>query len=183
MPKMKWGSGVTADTINNAEEKGITVYDGPLPPKGVYGWDVKFLKTGETSNKNPQLIIGLELNPRDREDHQAFKGFFVQDFIVVKDTTAWRLKPFLKALGVSAKDFLENTVTDEEGRVTKIGTLDLTKRAPGIIAMLQVNRGQNKEQYPREVGSYVGPMAGSKTSGSSSSEAKTGDADSEEAPF
>lgn len=160
MPKVKWGgnTGLSASVIDNAKSNEFSAYDGPTPPRGVYGFTIKSMKLAKTSNENPQIVIGLELTDRGRAEHKKFKGFYLTDFIVVKDTTAWRIKPLLKALGVSSNDFMERMVRDDDNNVTMIG--DVKPVGQVLAIALKPSTGQRKDEYPMEVGNYL-PKAGS----------------------
>jgi hypothetical protein len=177
--RVKWGSGISAEDIDNAEDKSIEVYDGPIPPRGVYGFNIKSMKIGKTNNDNPQFQIGLELNPRNRTDHKKYAGFFLMDFIVVLPQTAFKIKPLLAALGVSSQDFTENTIVNEEGEVTQIGKVKPVGKL--IVARLQDNRGQSKDSYPREIGGYLPKAAGREAEHPGDSDA--GDSDDGDMPF
>lgn len=128
MAKVKWGS-VNAQEIDEFEDEGFSAYDGPDPKRGVYGFKIKFMKTGTSSGGHDQMIVGLELDSRGRADHKKYAGFFMQDFIIVKDDTVFRYAPLLKALGIPGKDFLTKTITDpsdddnDTKKIVKIGTV------------------------------------------------------------
>lgn len=122
MPKVNWG--LSRGTIENFDrEAQYTPYDGPIPVNGVYEWKIKVLKSiAGTREKNPQLRIGLELMPRKgRKEERQYAGYFIMIFPPVNDRTAFRYVPFLDAIGVSEREFLVGTITDEEGNVRKIG--------------------------------------------------------------
>lgn len=154
MGKVKWGGGISQDAIDEVDtSKQFTPYDGPVPPAGVYRMKVKILRTSESSNGNPQLVIGLELVPRsDIPEQRRYKGFFLMDWITVLDSTAWRLRPFLDAVGVTSKEFLNGTVQDEEKNVTKIGK----KVVVGSLVAVSIKNGQDQKGNARmEVGQYM----------------------------
>lgn len=157
MPKIKWGSEISSSDIDNAESN-QTSYDGPVPPKGVYGFKIKSMSIGKTSNDNPNVSIALELDPRNRAEHKKFEGFFLMDFIVILPQVAFRIKPLLAALGVTSKDFIENTVVDDDGKITMIGKVKPVGQT--VVVRLQDNRGEKRDVYPREVGGYLPKKTG-----------------------
>jgi hypothetical protein len=120
MPRVDWG--VNERQVDDFDrEAQYKPYTGAIPPNGVYKFKVKKLQhVSGTRDKNPQLRIGLELVPRNR-DEKKFSGYFIMDFAPVTERTQFRYVPFLDALGVTAKEFARNTITDQEGNVTKIG--------------------------------------------------------------
>jgi len=128
VPKVTWGGGVTADDIDSAERSQFKPYDGPPVPNGMYAWRVKQLKKGKSQADNPKVIYGLELLPRrSRPDEKKYAGFYVSGSIAVVESQAFKLGPFLDALGVSSTDFLNRTSVEAEkdnygnAKITKIG--------------------------------------------------------------
>lgn len=125
MGKVKWGGGVSAQGIDDVDtSKQFTPYAGPTPPNGVYQFHLKIARIGESKQGNPQLILGLELVPRkDRPEDRRYKGYFLMDYIPVMESTQFRVRPFLDAIGVSGKDFVDRTVDDgsDKKNITKIG--------------------------------------------------------------
>lgn len=125
MGKVTWG--VSGSDLDDADRSQFTPYDGPIPPNKLFCFKIKMLKKGKTSNGNPQLIIGLELTPRQsRPEERKYKGYYITDYIVVLESTTFRVAPFLDAIGVSGSDFAERTVVgekDDRGSypITKIG--------------------------------------------------------------
>jgi hypothetical protein len=120
MPRANWGVS-SRDMDSFDREAQYKPYAGPIPPNGVYQWTVKKLQhVAAIREKNPQLRIGLELKPRNR-DERKFAGYFIMEFAPVTDKTLFRYVPFLDAVGVSSRDFERNTITDEEGNISKIG--------------------------------------------------------------
>lgn len=124
MAKVTWGGNVSADAIDNAERGNFKPYDGPMPVPGMYAWKINILRRRMSSNNNPQLMVGLELIPRKtRPDDQKYKGYFITDFIPVGESSAFRLAPFLDAIGVKGSDFIDRTKDDgtDKGNIVSIG--------------------------------------------------------------
>lgn len=121
MPRADWG--VTPRDVRNFDRaKQFKPYRGPIPQSGaVYQWLIKQLKfVPATSEKLPQLRIGLELVPRNK-DEKKFSGFFVMSFRSVANNTQFAYVPFLDSIGVSETDFTDRTVIGEEGNIMRIG--------------------------------------------------------------
>jgi hypothetical protein len=178
VPKVKWSSGISAADIDGADDsRNFSPYDGPTPPPGVYGFVVKQMELSKTSNGNPQIVLGLELTDRGRVEHKKFAGYYLRDFIVVLPQTAFRIKPLLKALRVSAEDFTDRLVRDEENNVITIGKVKPVGQT--VVVNLAVNKGQKSDQYPRQVGTYLPAKAQEDTADSGSADS----ADDEDAPF
>lgn len=141
MPKADWG--IDPAIIDDFDREGqFKPYTGPTPPDGVYRMKVKSLKyAAGTKQKHPQLRPGLELVPRNR-DERRYTGYFVMDFVPVSGKTEFRYVPFLDALGVSAKEFVNKTVYDDDGNVTKIGSWR-NKGETEILVQLRTEEDQN----------------------------------------
>lgn len=154
MGKVKWGGGISQNALDEVDtSKQFSPYDGPVPPAGVYRFIVKVLKETTSSNNNPQLQIGLELVPRsDIPEQRRYKGYFMMDFIPVMDSVAWRLRPFLDAIGVTSREFVNGTVNDEDKNITKIGK----KVVKGTVIAVSIRNGQDQRGNARmEVAQYI----------------------------
>lgn len=123
MPKVRWGINAREVDSSFDRDSQYKPYDGPVPPNGVYHFQVKVLKcVAGTRQKLPQLRIGLELVPREgRKDERRYKGYFIMAFLPISDKTAFRYVPFLDAIGVSVGDFADRTNPDSDGNVKSIG--------------------------------------------------------------
>lgn len=122
MPRARWG--IRAGDVDDFDrDSQYSPYTGPTPPNAVYEWLVKVLKyIPGTRDKHPQLRVGLELVPReDNRDERQYAGYFCMAFLPITEKTAFRYVPFLDAIGVSGREFIERTVTDEDGNIKKIG--------------------------------------------------------------
>lgn len=120
MPKANWG--IKASVVENFDRDAqYKPYDGPIPVNGVYRWRVTALKyVASTGEKLPQLRIGLQLVPRNK-DEKKYDGYRLMLFPPVSERTQFRYVPFLDALGVSGREFESGTIIDEEGNIKKIG--------------------------------------------------------------
>lgn len=155
MTLLKWGSAAEAEAIDAWEEdpdrQGYTEYTGPRPPKGMYRWKIDRLQATKSSGGHRQLIVHLVLDPHT-EDHEKYRGKYMRDYIIVKDDTGFRVKPFLDVLGVTAKLLLTKTdVTKDEGSdpptatVNKIGTV----RPAGMLLFGRIWPDSQKPEYDR----------------------------------
>lgn len=155
MPKANWG--ISARDVDDFDRSTLyKPYDGPTPPLGVYQWVIKTLKTApKTGDKLPQLRVGLELIPRPGFNEDKYEGFWIMDFIPISDKTKFRYIPFLDAIGVSGRDFTQRTLTDEEGKVRKIGAWKNTGEEI-ISAQLKMGEDQNGNDQ-LQIGTYMEP--------------------------
>lgn len=143
MPRANWG--VTAAEIDDFDRSKIFApYTGPTPPVGqVYMFVVKVLKhQPRTKDKNATLVVGLELEPRNKDD-KRYAGFFCMNYLTVASNTQGFYVPFLEAIGVTSADFERRTITDEEGNIKKIGPYRHTGDVL-VLAQLRENEYQGK---------------------------------------
>jgi hypothetical protein len=146
VPKADWG--VDPSIIDDFDRsKQFKPYAGPIPPDGVYLMRIKQLKyAAGTKSKLAQLRPGLELVPRSA-DEKRFKGYFVMDFLPISGKTEFRYVPFLDALGITGKEFVNKTVYDADGNVTKIGSWR-NKGETLILVQLRTEKGADAEGQP-----------------------------------
>lgn len=143
MPRANWG--VTAAQVDDFDRsKQYKPYTGPTPPIGaVFMFVVKVLKhQPPTKDKNANIIVGLELEPRNNEE-KRYAGFFTMGYLNVHPDYPGLYVPFLDAIGVTAKDFADRTITDEEGNIKKIGSYRHTGDVL-VLAQLKENEYQGK---------------------------------------
>lgn len=163
MPRVQW-SGLGADDVDGFDrDSQIKPYAGPVPPDGMYLWAIKVLQHREGDRKkNPQLRVGLELVPRagtDYKHERKYKGYFTMDFIPMADNTAFRYVPLLDVLGVTGKDLINNTITDEDGNIKKIGSYRHDGRTLVLAQLVQEldQNGNAKAQKNIRGGGYYEP--------------------------
>lgn len=166
MPRVTW-SGLDAGDVDGFDrDSQIKPYAGPIPPDGMYMWAVKVLQHREGDRqKNPQLRVGLELVPRSGSDYRGerkYKGYFTMDFIPMADNTAFRYVPLLDVLGVTGKDLVNNTITDEDGNIKKIGRYRHDGKALVMAQLVQEmdQNGNPKAQKNIKGGAYFEPPKG-----------------------
>lgn len=123
MPKAKWGS-LTATDIESAESNFVT-YEGEIPPRGVYRFKLKSAKSTESSNGNPMVKLVLILDGSWKPKHKEFDGCPAFTQVMIMDSTAFQVRAFCDAIGVTARDFLNKTVLDDDDKLVKIGKVSL----------------------------------------------------------
>lgn len=151
MPRVRWGVGAS-DIDDFDRSKQFVPYSGPTPPNGVYLWKIKVLQSvAGTREKLPQLRIGLELVPREGEASEGrYEGYFVMTFRSIGDRNQFAYVPFCDAIGVTGAEFVERTITDEDGNIKKIGRW----RNDGnqfVLAQL-IDRDDNKGGTRKDIG-------------------------------
>lgn len=123
LSKVKWGgedilAGIEAEWDDDGDSD-YAPYEGPRPPRGVYTWQVRMNKA-ESNNGNPQIIVHMTLVPRLPE-HKRFEGYYCRDYLTFTPKTGFRTAPFLKVLGVTARQFWDSTGVDQDGVIKQIG--------------------------------------------------------------
>lgn len=155
MPRANWE--VRASDVRKFDRsKQFTPYRGPLPPSGqVFAFLLKQLKyVPGTQEKNPQLRIGLELQPQ-RKEEKKYAGFFVMTFRSVTDKSQFAYVPFLDTIGVSESDFVDRTVTDAEGNITRIGGW---RNDGKLVILAQVKDSDDGKGNTRKDVGWIGPL-------------------------
>jgi hypothetical protein len=145
MPKVKWGGDIDADAIEQAENN--QGYNGPLPPSGVYRFSIKFMQRTMSSNNNPMVKILLLLDGKTdplKPEHERYHGCPVWEQIPVMKSTAFRIRELCDALNISAVDFMNKTIVDEDGNIQKIGSL---KIADQDLLVTYKARQENDPEY------------------------------------
>lgn len=143
MPKAKWSNtDLDKDSIENAETRAGS-YAGPLPPKGVYRFKLRYMKEGESKEGNPKIVILAVLDGTWRKEHKKYDGCPLFDHLPMLQSMAWRAKALCGALGVTAADLLNKTVVDEDGVITKIGNRAIKEDMQLYISV----RTDNSEGY------------------------------------
>lgn len=120
MPKAQWG--VSARDVGNFDrENAYKPYQGPQPLNGVYKFRVaKAVYAASDGESNAQLRLTLVLVPRNKQENK-YNGYVITSFMPIADNTQFRYVPFLMAIGASDADFVNRTITDNEGVIKSIG--------------------------------------------------------------
>lgn len=145
--KVKWGGSDLQERLENFDDTRYEPYDGPRPTSGLYGWTIKRIKRDTSSGNFPCLYVHLDLHTRGRADHRKYEGFFMRDQVIVKDdgTTDFRVRPFLDAIGVTVRDFMNNTDVGDDGFITRIGK---TKVGDGKLKVLgNIKPSKRNQEY------------------------------------
>ena len=155
MPKVNWS--ITANLIDDFDrESQFKPYTGPVPPNGVYAFRIKVAKyVAGTREKNPQVRLGLELFPRDREE-KRFADYFIMKFITISDNekAAFNYVPFCDAVGIDGTDFVKRFYTDDEGNIRKIGAW---RNTGDTLILGQLQDGTDQNNNPRKEIGWLGP--------------------------
>jgi hypothetical protein len=127
MPKATWGSGdeaLSAADIDGAERQETRKrYSGELPRSGTYRFVIQSIKKAESSKGNPKATITATLDGSWRKNHAEFDGCPIWDHLPIMKSTAERVANFLDAIGATSTDLMKNAIIDENGYITKLGSV------------------------------------------------------------
>lgn len=145
MPKAKWAD-ISTDDIEEAKSDGRQPYEGPMPKAGVYRFRLIQAKQEKSQSGNDKLRTGWELDGSYKPEHAKYNGAPLWDHMPVMQSTAFRVKALCLALGVTSKDFYNNTVTDEDGVVTKMGQRVFKDRDVFCYINVTVEKGDEERE-------------------------------------
>lgn len=185
MPKATWGAGDTALTaadLDNAEREAPRIrYSGELPRNGTYRFVIQSLKKASSAAGNPKVTVFATLDGTWKANHKQYDGCPVFDHLPVMKSTANRVANFLDAIGASSNDLMKQTITDENGYITKLGSVGDPK---GIMVYITVKRqaaeGEFQESIKVDYNGYIAVDADEVSGDAASS---SGDDDAGDPPF
>lgn len=178
MGKVKWS--IDADEPEDLE--GYDVYDGPDLPKGVYRFQLKFLRLKENRNGDP-MLNGLLVVNDDRADKKRYNGAPVWFNQNVTEQGKPYVKQFLNSIGVSWKDFMSKTVMDEDTDPPTITKMGVTK-LDGSTLLRALIKIQSGEYSGPQVANFLPPRdEDDDDTGDSDDGDDDGDEDGEGKPF
>lgn len=147
MPKVKWS--LDTDEPDELEVGGF--YDGEVPPQGVYQVVLKRLSLKENRNGDDMFSGLLEIREPKGSPKAKYNGYgFWFNQNVTKQGAPF-LKNFLvHGLGVTWKDFLTKTVTEDDDRPTKVVKIGKVTIEDNEIEMrVSARRGKDRDSNPQ----------------------------------
>ena len=155
MPKVKWG----IDPNEPEELEQFDVYDGPDLKSGVYQGNLTRLSIKENRNGD-DMLNGMFVVADDTKPQ--FNGAVLWFNQNVTEQGKPYVLQFLKAIGLSWKDFTDRTVTEDSDRPTKVTKIGKVKFNDGHEVPVRVNVGLGKAspEYPErkmEIKSFLTP--------------------------
>lgn len=179
MPKATWGDFSSSDIDNAETRQGYTPYDGPIPRNGLYRFTTKLMKVGESQAGNPKIQTVLELDGSWKAEHKKFDGCPLFDNMPVMKSTAFRVKAFCEAYGITSKQFQTGIIKDEDGKITK---LSVAGDPAGIMVYINVVRRPATDQYAESIGlNGTGYLPVDEAPDDEDADDQTGDADEDDA--
>lgn len=144
MPKIAWEAAdenevLTADDIDNAED-GYPEYAGDIPPGGVYRFRIKWAKYTEFNSGNQGFLVLMELDGSWKPSHAKYDGCPLWDRVTMTKSAANFAKAFAAGIGVTSSDLVSRAIVDGEGRVTKIGKVEIEGKDK--LVYVAVKRGE-----------------------------------------
>lgn len=159
MPKVKW----SIDTAEPDELEEYGVYDGPeLPRTGVFHGVIKRLSLKENSNGDDMLNGLFEVRESGEEnDKDKYNGAGIWFNQNITDQGKPYVLQFLKSLGLTWKDFIKSTVTEDDGRPTRVMKIGKVKFNESNEPKVKVSIGMSKgtPDYPSktEIKQFLAP--------------------------
>lgn len=162
MVKIAWGDDDLETALDEWEDTGgYNEYTGDRPKPGTYQFKLVRLEQTKSSGGFPQLIAHWELAPH-KPEHKAYKGYYGRDYIIVKSdgSTAFRVRPLMDALGVTARQFRTATQANKTDRTTNNGDeiFEIFKignvKIPGNLVMCHIKPDKRNADY--EAFKYLG---------------------------
>lgn len=147
-PKATWGDFSSSDIDNAETREGFTPYSGPLPRAGLYRFTCKFMKKGKSQTGNHKMQMLWELDGSWKPEHKKFDGAPLWDNMPVMKSTAFRVRAFCEAIGLTSKEFQTRIITDDDGKVTKLGSLG---DPAGLQVYVNVSRRPASEEYEEQL--------------------------------
>lgn len=158
MGKLTWDVGKGA-ADQTAEE--FEYYDGPMPSRGVYRFELKRLRIKPNKNDDPMLNMLLQLNENERLK-KKYNGFPMWTQQNVTDQGAPYVNQFLTALGLTKQQiksfWADGCVTDDENppNVLKLGKTFKVKES-GLFVYVDVKTEPYNGEQRLAVRQYVIP--------------------------
>lgn len=140
MPQARIKVGDFSD-IDAAE--GFSDYSGPLPPKGLYNFTVKWWKLAPNKNKDPMFTVLLEIHEPKGSPKAIYNGYVIFHNANITETGAPYLNAMLDAFGIPRKAVYQSKIVldpEKTERVLKIGGVK--------VVGLQVAGATQRKEYP-----------------------------------
>lgn len=122
MPRVKWG----IDASEPEDLEAFDVYDGPVPPRGVYAGVVTRLQIKENKNGD-DMLNGLWVIKTTDPDKKRYNGCAIWFNQNVTEQGSPYVKQFLKSMGLTWDQFIKQTVTDSNDRPANVKSIGRTK--------------------------------------------------------
>lgn len=143
MPKVKWG----IDPNEPEELEQFEVYDGPELKTGVYEGVLTRLTVKENRNGDDMLNGLFQIRDDTKAQYNGASLWFNQN---ITDQGKPYMLLFLKAIGLSWKDFTDRSVTEDKERPTKLLKIGKVKFNDGneVKCRVQVGMSKPSPDYP-----------------------------------
>jgi hypothetical protein len=154
VPKVTWSvKGTDVDGMESDEE--YAPYEGPIPSRGVFRLKVQSVEYVKFSTGSKGLKVFARIDD-PRSDKKQYNGCPYWENIVDGESTDFKIKQWLDALGATGKDW-DGTVVDKENMVTKIGRVDFTR---DVYVRATVKKGKDNSENERgEISRFLRPVA------------------------
>jgi hypothetical protein len=158
MGKVKWQtSGSVVDEVEVEDRETFEPYDGPIPPKNtVLRVAVKFARiaTGVDAFKsdNNGIRLLLEVDEPKSSPKARYNGCPLFEQLVDTESSAFKIRQFLDAIGATGKDWDNTQATKDENEhwnVTKIGRIKMDGLTLRVQTKREVYQGEEQAKVAR----------------------------------
>lgn len=118
------------------------------PPAGVLRFRLDSARKIDADGR-PVLRCTLSLDGSWKPDLAAHDGYPMVIDVVVTDSTAFQVRSFCDAIGVTSREFMNATVLDENDRVARIGDVQV---ADGGVQVMVSTKREGGALRPRGTG-------------------------------
>ncbi len=134
--KVKWSvTGASVDETDPGE--GYAPYEGPIPPRSVQTLAVQYFKKALSAAGNDKIVMFATVHaPEPKSKNHKYHGCPYFDHIPVGETTRFRVRQLMDALGGTGKDF-DATTIDNDDKVVAFGRI---KVKPGMLIRASVKQ-------------------------------------------
>lgn len=123
MGKVSWST--SAEEIDEYEDDGSRgMYEGPVPPPSVYRFKIAEIKKVSYKTGSQGLRLTLDIDD-PREEKKRYNGARTWENVVDGESTVFKIKQFLTAIGATGKDWAAMQVGTDD-LITKIGRIKVT---------------------------------------------------------
>jgi hypothetical protein len=144
MPKVRWDNSSAEDIDGMEPDEGPEYYDGPVPPRGVYRFQIKGITYEKFSTGSKGLKVFAVIDEA-RGEKKRYNGAPAWENIIDTEGSRFKIRQFLDAIGAKGRDW-ENVIVDADMNVTKIGKIVVNDR---LYLRASTKVGKNQEDEKR----------------------------------
>jgi hypothetical protein len=158
MAKLQLGAGFDAQGLDEQEyDDSFEPYTGPLPPNNTI-LKFRLLRAWSTTSSAGNFMIKVMFAA---EESGEYDGLKIIDQIPFTETAAWKYKPWMAAMGLTAKLIKAKTIVADDNdekwggpQIKSVG--DWTPGSDEAVCFIRTAEGTDLDDNPRtEAGKYI----------------------------